>query len=470
MVSVGRLTALRAPRVRAASVAFWPVALVALVAVIGGLTIGARTAAAQARRTEVYVEGPDAEAVRAAVFHALPSGTDLADDGAFRRELARAGQRKPLGARPDPAALQRVRRAASALELDVVVLVWVRQRPPRSALVLVLGSGGTQLAALDIPLELALAQADRDKLREALGGSEPDAEPSVAAAPRRPTPTPPVAPPPTATATGTAPPPAGPSPAAASVAPEPPVTPAAAVPPPPAPTPSPSPAQAPSRAFVDAAVSEGVVARRFEYANGIAPRSYVHSTLATVTSAEARVFPFAARGRVLADVGAEAAASMIFSAGSLATNPLSYRLGLVARVRPGRGAPIVLDASIAYAFSSFGAVGPPNAELPAVSYRTVRSAVEARLSSGALSLLVGAALHVVVDPGGITTSFYSPGGVGFDAHAGGAVALPGGFELRAVGGYERFSFSFTPPPGAGFGVGGAGDQRLVGQLAIAYVR
>src|SRR5260370_35155435 len=81
-----------------------------------------RQARAATTTVAVFAEGPDAAAVRRSVAHALPAGTFIADDMMFRDELARQGQRKPLGVDLDASALARIPAAATGLGIDTVAI------------------------------------------------------------------------------------------------------------------------------------------------------------------------------------------------------------------------------------------------------------------------------------------------------------------------------------------------------------
>lgn len=129
----------------------------------------------------------------------------------------------------------------------------------------------------------------------------------------------------------------------------------------------------------------------------------------------------------------------------------------------------MLGLSIGYACTTFTSVGPPDAELPNVTYRSVRPAVDARVPIGIFSILAGAAFHVLVDPGDISTRFYGPSGYGFASELGGALRIGSRFDMRLTGWYERYVLSFSPSPGAGFGAGNALDELYGGRLALGLV-
>src|SRR5260370_40212902 len=95
-----------------------------------------RQARAATTTVAVFAEGPDAAVLRRSVAHALPAGTFIADDMMFRDELARQGQRKPLGVDLDASALARIRAAATGLGIDTVVIAGERRSKGARELVL----------------------------------------------------------------------------------------------------------------------------------------------------------------------------------------------------------------------------------------------------------------------------------------------------------------------------------------------
>ncbi len=77
------------------------------------LTLPVRLALAESKPIAVYVSGPDAASVREVVLRAI-GDIPLADDGSFRSELAKAGQKQPLGEKLERPAIERIRVAAAA--------------------------------------------------------------------------------------------------------------------------------------------------------------------------------------------------------------------------------------------------------------------------------------------------------------------------------------------------------------------
>jgi hypothetical protein len=223
--------------------------------------------------------------------------------------------------------------------------------------------------------------------------------------------------------------------------------------------------------MLDVSIGDDVAGRHFRYTNGIAPATRVWSVPAAPgVSLRGTAFPFAWR-----DVGISAEYLRIYStantSGSLLDDlrPSSYAVSARVRVHPGSDPHVLLGFSIGYACTTFASVGTPDIELPNVTYRSVRPAVDVRVPIGVFSVLAGAAFHVLVDPGDISTRFYGPSGYGFASELGGALKIGSKLDMRLTGWYERYSVSFSPSPGAKLGAGGALDELYGGRLALGLV-
>jgi len=237
-----------------------------------------------------------------------------------------------------------------------------------------------------------------------------------------------------------------------------------------------TPAQLAAASVVDVAFAGGIAGRRFEYSNGIQPHGSLYTLFpAPAAGARGQLFPLAHAGAPWGDVGLIADYERIFSqmndADSVGTDvrPSSYAAGLRARIHPGPDPRLIVGVSVEYAFTSFRPVGPPPFNLPDVTYRSVRSAIDTRVYAGRFSLIEEVGFRFVVDGDAISTRFYSPEGHGLDAELGAALLLVRGVEARAVVDYELHSFTFTPPAGATFGAGSARDQLYGARLALAFV-
>jgi len=468
----GRGGGLRAPR------ASLFVRAIVTVLLVGARAFYAAPAAAETRTTiAIFVDGPGAAAVRQAVLKAIPQEIDVADPSRFRAELARAGQTKGFG-EFNKTAIFRLRRAASAVGAEAVVVLRVRD-DKKSRLVRLLVVDLVAEVPPPISVRLGPKPIDNDSrdLAALLGHSldvyapPPAPPPEEAGAPEgdgekeanKDEPTPDVPPPPVAVVA--------------------PVTPSVGAPPEPAPAVPPPPrrtaAQLAARSTIDVALGAEAAGRHYEYDNGIARAPYVFRLPAKpAVIARATLFPLAWTKSILGDLG------VAFTYGRVSLEkadvdgplkvapPTAYSVGLRARIHPGlaAGTPrIILGIEVGYAFSAFSVVGPPNAELPPVTYRALRPALDVRLPLGNFSLLGAAAARVLLDPNGVSLGFGEASGIGFDGELGVALMFVRHVEARLAARYERYSISLKPPSGATFGAGSATDERYSGGLSLAVL-
>lgn len=423
------------------------------------LCLFAPAALAQTRTIAVYVDGPDAARIRAEVVPAVGVGTEIADDGAFRAELAREGQRKPLGKSVDSASIDRMRNAARAIGAEAVIVVRVRRdSDARRILLLIVDVSDGPSPVKNVRLDLRSYEKDAEQIAAALRGSLDRYAPSPEAPPV------PAAREPVEAA-------ASPAPTSPSVRGEP-----ARSLPQGKTVPEATAAHLAVTSLLDVALGVEAVGRHFTYDNGISRKTDNYSLFPALgIGVRAKVFPFAASGAPWGDIGVAVDSSLTFlqtnelEGASTNTVPLSYSLGLCARIHPGTSERFLFGASAGYAFASFGTVGPANSELPDVTYRSVRSAVDARVAFGRFSVLAAAALRVIADPGHISTRFYNPRGFGLDAEVGTAFMFVRRLEARVTARYEQYSFSFHPPPQAMFSAGNASDQLYGIRTSVAFI-
>jgi hypothetical protein len=237
-----------------------------------------------------------------------------------------------------------------------------------------------------------------------------------------------------------------------------------------------TPAQLAATSSIDLEMAGEIASRRFEYQNGIQSRGS-RSTLALAPGASVRaeVFPLARFSAAWEDLGLVGEYARIFSAmndtGSVPADafPSSWAAGIRARIHPGSDPHLIIGLSIEYTFASRRAVGLPPDELPDVTYRSVRPAIDTRVYLGRFSLVEELAYRAVVDPDAISTRFYSPQGFGLDAELGAAFMVARGIELRLAADYELYSFVFAAPSGATFAAGSARDQLYGARLAVAFL-
>ncbi len=238
-----------------------------------------------------------------------------------------------------------------------------------------------------------------------------------------------------------------------------------------------TPAQFAATSVVDIAVASVIVARRFDYNSGILPEG-VRYTLFPAAGVDIRgqLYPLAnANVSWARDIGIVAEYLRIFSQMNDTStlpediSPSSYSVGLRARIHPGANPRLILGLSLQYTSTSRRAVGPAPFELPDVTYRSVRPAIDTRAYFGRFSIVEEVAFRALVDQDAISTRFYGPRGYGVDAEVGAALQLHRGLEARFGFDYELYSFAFHPPPGATFDAGSARDQLYGVRLALAFI-
>ena len=416
-----------------------------------------RLAPAEPVAVAIVIDGPNARAMRGIVVDALPSGTNVVSDSAFRAELAQQGLRKPFGSAIDPAAIAEISEAARSMGLAAVVVVRVRRDGHRAQLLVVDPSkSGASVAQVPVSLKSHndAVNAVGAELRRALSTEASEPSPPASSAP-------PIEVPATTTTLSTPPAPPGPEPAPSGSDLGPAAAPAAA---------PPTPGQRVATSLVDLSVGGDVAGRQFTYASGILPKARDYLLFpAPALSLRGELFPFAWR-----DVGFTAEGLKMLvgenGAGSLATHiePSFYAVGLRFRVHPGDDPHVIVGFSVAYARTAFDRVGPQTAELPGVIYRSVRPAIDVRVPFGAFSISAIASFHAILDGGSISTGFYSPSGYGFDGELGGALMVVPKVEVRLAAWYRRYAFTFVPPT-ASFGAGGSVDELYGARLAFALV-
>jgi hypothetical protein len=427
---------------------------------------------AKGKTVAIYVEGPDAESVRRAIVSAVPSGVTVAETGAFNTALAEQGQKIPFGKALDGKArdksAMRIRRAAAASGIDGTVVARVTKgKKDRRVLVLLISSAGQSGDLEDeIVLGVKPTKADEAKIASSVGtslveyrgGSSSEPETSSSAAKDK-------------GEEG--------STAAAEKSPQ---------------TQEPHPAEVaegkpqhvrgvPDRSLFEVELAGGAIGRRFAYSNGQSMNLRTYQVFpASILSLRAQLFPLAdGANTVLRNLGIIAGFSRSFflqstlpdsktgSTLSIDTTATSYYGGLRARLPLGGETSATVGLSASYVAQGF-AFSVTGNDLPDVNYTAVRPAVDARVPFGKISLLAEAGFRAVLEAGQVAARFRSPTTSGIDAQLGAAYLLAPGWEVRLIGDYEHYFYSFKPQPMTDFYVaGGAVDQFFGVRLAIASV-
>jgi hypothetical protein len=442
-------------------------------------------ALAKGKTIAVYVEGHDADAVRRAIVAAVPSGVTVAEAGAFNTALSEQGQKGPFGKALDGKAREksamRIRRAAAASGIDGTVVARVAKgKRDRRVLILLIASSGP---GGDLEDEVVLGpkhtKADDAKIASSVstslveyrgGGSEPEKGPSATAKDKD-----------TATKDKDEEGAASGGEKSSGQTPEAPSAEAAE-------SKAPHVRGVPGRGLFEIELAGGALGRRFAYSNGQTTNLRTYTVFpASILSLRAQLFPLAdGSSTVLGNIGFIAGFSRSFflqsslpdgTGGTVAINTTatSYYGGIRGRIPVGGETGPILGISLSYAGQSFGFDTTGN-DLPDVSYTAVRPAVDARVPFGKVSLLAEAGFRAVLEAGQVAARFREPTASGIDAQVGAAFLLAPGWEVRLIGDYEHYFYTFKSRTGLAdptmndkYVAGGALDQFFGVRLGVASI-
>lgn len=431
------------------------VLLLGVVAFVLALAAGARaqSAAVAPKHVAVHVEGLDAKKLRDDVTGAIPPELAVVEAEAFAKALVKAGQRGDLGFAISNAAqrkriLERVRKAAEAVQADAVVVARVRasKMGGREAWVLVVRPT-TDNVAVDRAVPLAKdASERRAALRDAI-------EPALAD----------LIPPP---------PPPPPEPVAGSpTTEEPPEDDQAKT------------ERAPhdvSTEIVEVGLAFALGGRFFDYNDRITQnlRSYdVFGAPSLALRGEA--YPLTTTGiPVLRDLGLTVAFATAIGLRSETTDGTAigsswtrFAAGLRARIRTddAPSATVGLSGRFGLVRFAFDDDTPIADELPDVAYTYLRAGLDARVPFGRVAIGVHGGYLGMLSSGDVLDRFRDPSVGGVDVGGTLGVSIVSGLEARLFGEYTRMFYAFSPEPGDPYVAGGALDEMLAFELGLAYV-
>lgn len=446
-------------------------ALVTVLALLVALLWSAR-AAAEGKSIAVYIEGPDAEAVRSGVLAVVLEGEQsikVIEPQVFADALAKQGQRGPIGpglasARQRDKALGRLRKAADATHASAVIagrtrksanglhvwLLWISPRQTELEIDEDVLQGGDR-EARKAALEKALG-APLEKLAPASGAStqkgSPPSEPAEASA----------------------------APPDASAAPD---APASSSAPSAADRPPRIPHQVSTALFL-VGLEFAIGGRRFAYTDGLSANVRPYDVFGPpMPSVSGEIYPAAGTSiPVVRDLGLTVSYGRAFGLGSKtndgkAVNTSWDRLltGLRFRFRPGSAEGPVLGAHGGFGMLRFGFETSDKelkASVPDVSYLFLRGGLDARIPFSRLALLLDANYNGALSAGAVFDRFRGSTVGGIDLGVGLAVLLAGGFEARLSAQYTRYFYAFDPTPGDPYVAGGALDEFLTVGLGAVY--
>lgn len=432
-----------------------------------------RIALADANTIAIYVEGPDAEAVRNTLLVALPVGITVAEEAAFRAALAEQGQKGPFGptlvdARSKAVAI--VRKAAASSGLDAVVVARMAKEKLQRTVTLLYVTAARPSADRDAEVVLGPKRSRDDAaklgafVRNVVEAPKADRQEEKAAPPEK---------------AHAKPPPDQPAPPPTETRPAQATTEASAH------TEQVDSASARPRGDIahdlfDLEVGGEAAGRHFDYHDALSSNLRSYSVFpAALWTAHAEVFPFADFTGFIRDVGIMGAYSRSLFLSSATSNKLtlhtvesSYLVGVRVRLRPLGDDGVILGISDGYASQSVefdSAQGLLDAQLPAVNCKANRTAVDGRVPFGKVSVLAEVGYRIVFDCGIVAQRFRRSSVGAIDAEVGGALSLARGWEARLVADYERYFYSFKPIPGDGYVAGGALDEFFGARLGLAYI-
>jgi hypothetical protein len=235
----------------------------------------------------------------------------------------------------------------------------------------------------------------------------------------------------------------------------------------------------PTRSLADLSLGFQLGSRHFAYNDAIGANLRPYDVDgAPMLAIAVALHPFS-ETPVLRDFGfygdfasAIALASATSGGASVGTSWSRYDLGGRARVRLGdHERPVMLGASAGYGLELFRFTEPTtiDPELPSVAYGFVRAMLDARIPIGPFALTAAVAYLHVVQNGEVGLRVRGTRNDGVEGSLGASLPFARVFEARLSGRYTRFFYSFDPVPGDLYVAGGALDQYLTGQLALAWV-
>jgi hypothetical protein len=116
---------------------------------------------------------------------------------------------------------------------------------------------------------------------------------------------------------------------------------------------------------------------------------------------------------------------------------------------------------------AFSGDDPIVSDVPGVHYKYVRGGADLRVPFDKAALIAGAGYMYILSAGQFSEKFPHATIGGVDAKVGGSYGITPMLELRATATYTRIFSTLNPVPGDYWVAGGALDQYVVGDVAIA---
>lgn len=437
----------------------------ALVAILVVLAFGSRPARAEeplGAPIGIYLEGAEAELVRAALVAAMADRFPLIEGPTLTQALTREGLRLPVGAsltrtKPSNTAIPKMRNAATAVGADAIIagrtiqiggaitaaLIWIDPRSPDPRLVKEVGLTGD-------------AAANKAAMLKALGAQ---LDTYFAAGAPLPTPKGPASPMPGGTTVGPLANPGAPADQ----------------------PPAPGGRQhgEVNTAIVVANLAFELGGRRFEYKDALSPNTSSYGVIGVpmpsvgleIYPAGGTTIPFVRDlGLTMSFAHAFGISSTTDAGATVGTGWTHLAGGLRARFRPGnvKGPMIGVNGGIDYLQFNFDTKGAISGSVPSVTYASLRGGVDARIPFWRMALLLDFGYDGALSAGDVYTRFRDSSLGGIDLGVGLSLALGAGFELRLRGHYTRYFYKFHPILGDAYVAGGALDEFLGFGLGVVY--
>ncbi|WP_438020100.1 hypothetical protein WMF18_13975 [Sorangium sp. So ce315] len=420
-------------------------------------------AAPQASKSiAVYIEGPNAAAIREDILSFIPETLGVVDDGDFSKALKSAGQKKPVGdalvsKAQRKKALDRIRKAGKAVNAEGVIYGVSRtNRKKKKEVHLVYVDENAGDLAVDDPVPTAGSRDDRKRALEELLG------PTLAQ----------IAPPPVeedkasegdegADGEGDGQEKDGEGDDAGGD--------------------DRGGKRKPNdihSALFSVELGLEFVGRWFDYSdprtNNLRPYGVFGQPALSIAG---EVYPLASTDiPVLKDLGITAGYARALGLNSavgdgdpISTTYQRINLGLRERLSIGDASQLGINAGLRFVTFDIEAPADLARTVPNVSYTLFRVGLDGRFPLGPVALGLGADYLLPLSSGPVYERFKGPSVQGIGAMAGVMIPVATGIEGRVLLEYARFFSSFQPEQGDAYIAGGAIDQYLGLRLAGAYV-
>lgn len=236
-------------------------------------------------------------------------------------------------------------------------------------------------------------------------------------------------------------------------------------------------------AFVVAALGFDIGGRTLAYNDRLTSNLRTYDVLgAPSLGGSVELYPFAASTTpVVRDLGLVGGYRQAFGLSSrteagdevkTAWNRLDVGLRIRGRVGSDGDRPIaVVGASIGYKREAFTFDGSAaiQKEMPSVTYSCLKLGGDVRIPVGPLAITAAAAFLPVFSSGAVAARLRESTVGAVEGEIGVAVPFGKSFEGRLGASYTRYFYAFHPQPGDVYVAGGALDQIVRGQTALAFL-